>query len=240
MWVAAPVLIREGATTAVMNLILITFIVEYLPKIYHAVCSLRRMQISGTIWWGIALNLMAYFVAAHVSIQNLYFFNLFFFFANFSIKLFYKPRRLEHLGTNQFCNMSYQRNACHSDIFLKFSHELIFQNAMLIIGQAVGACWFLLGVQRATKCLKLQCYQSQTCGPKTLACVNPIYYGTSPVKLGGGRLDWAHNIQARNTCLSSSDHFQYGAYKWTVNLVTNPNREEKILLPIFWGLMTLR
>lgn len=164
----------------------------------------------------------------------------FFFFANFSIKLFYKPRRLEHLGTNQFCNMSYQRNACHSDIFLKFSHELIFQNAMLIIGQAVGACWFLLGVQRATKCLKLQCYQSQTCGPKTLACVNPIYYGTSPVKLGGGRLDWAHNIQARNTCLSSSDHFQYGAYKWTVNLVTNPNREEKILLPIFWGLMTLR
>lgn len=27
-----------------------------------------------------------------------------------------------------------ERNACHSDIFLKFSYELIFQNAMLIIG----------------------------------------------------------------------------------------------------------
>ncbi|KAJ4761289.1 hypothetical protein LUZ62_071664 [Rhynchospora pubera] len=169
MWVAAPALIHGGATTAVMNLILITFIFEYLPKIYHAVCLLHRMQISGTIWWGIALNLMAYFVAAH----------------------------------------------------------------------AVGACWFLLGVQRATKCLKLQCYQSQTCGPKTLACVDPIYYGTSPIMLDGGRLDWAHNMQARNICLSSSDNFQYGAYKWTVGLVTNPNRIEKILLPIFWGLMTL-
>ncbi|KAJ3704680.1 hypothetical protein LUZ61_008385 [Rhynchospora tenuis] len=169
MWVAAPALIHEGATTAVMNLILITFIFEYIPKIYHAVCLLRRMQISGTIWWGIALNLMAYFVAAH----------------------------------------------------------------------AVGACWFLLGVQRATKCLKLQCYQSQTCGPKTLACVDPIYYGTSPIMLNGGRLDWAHNVPARNICLASSNNFQYGAYQWTVGLVTNPNRIEKILLPIFWGLMTL-
>jgi hypothetical protein len=71
MWVAVPALIHEGATTAVINLILITFLFEYLPKIYHAVCSLRRLQISGKIWWGIALNLMAYFVAAHVSIQNI-------------------------------------------------------------------------------------------------------------------------------------------------------------------------
>lgn len=54
-----------------MTVLLVSFLFEYLPKIYHSVRFLRRMQnvsgyIFGTIWWGIALNLMAYFVAAHV------------------------------------------------------------------------------------------------------------------------------------------------------------------------------
>lgn len=130
MWVAAPVLIREGATTAVMNLILITFIFEYLPKIYHAVCSLRRMQISGTIWWGIALNLMAYFVAAHVSIQYLSFF-IFFLFC----KVFYQIILQAQKARTSWYQPILQhvllvRNACHSHIFLKFSYDLIFQNSM--------------------------------------------------------------------------------------------------------------
>jgi len=56
-----------------MTMLLVAFLLEYLPKIYHSVRVLRRMQhaasgyVFGTIWWGIALNLMAYFVAAHVS-----------------------------------------------------------------------------------------------------------------------------------------------------------------------------
>lgn len=55
-----------------------------------------------------------------------------------------------------------------------------------------------------------------------------------------GRLHWAKNMTVRTTCLDSSDNFEYGAYKWTVPLFTKTNRAEKILLPIFWGLMTLR
>jgi cyclic nucleotide gated channel, plant len=71
VWVAAPAMIRAGLTTPVMTVLLVSFLLEYLPKIYHAARLLRRMQrqsgyIFGTIWWGIALNLMAYFVAAHV------------------------------------------------------------------------------------------------------------------------------------------------------------------------------
>ncbi|KAJ3677263.1 hypothetical protein LUZ60_002987 [Juncus effusus] len=174
MWVAAPALIHEGSTTAVMTVILVVFLFEYLPKIYHSFCFLRKMQnfsgyVFGTIWWGVALNLMAYFVAAH----------------------------------------------------------------------AVGACWYLLGIQRANKCLKIQCFQAETCNIKTLACTDAIYFATSSVKLTGERVNWAHNMKARNMCLDSSDNFQYGAYKWTVSLVTNPSRVEKMLLPIFWGLMTL-
>ena len=75
VWAAAPAMIRAGSTTAVMTVLLVAFLFEYLPKIYHSVRVLRRSQdasgyVFGTIWWGIALNLMAYFVAAHVRRQS--------------------------------------------------------------------------------------------------------------------------------------------------------------------------
>jgi cyclic nucleotide gated channel len=54
------------------------------------------------------------------------------------------------------------------------------------------------------------------------------------------RLEWAENKKARSNCLESADNYNYGAYKWTVQLVANDSRLEKILFPIFWGLMTLR
>ncbi|CAM0883319.1 unnamed protein product [Alopecurus aequalis] len=176
VWVGIPAMIRAGSTTSVMTVLLVSFLFEYLPKIYHSVRFLRRMQnvsgyIFGTIWWGIALNLMAYFVAAH----------------------------------------------------------------------AVGACWYLLGVQRATKCLREQyCGRSGGCAATALACAEPLYYGgAAAVGMGVDRLAWAGNGSARTTCLDSGDDYQYGAYKWTVMLVANPSWLEKILLPIFWGLMTL-
>ncbi|CAD6333315.1 unnamed protein product [Miscanthus lutarioriparius] len=182
VWVAAPAMIRAGLTTPVMTVLLVSFLLGYLPKIYHAARLLRRMQrqsgyIFGTIWWGIALNLMAYFVAAH----------------------------------------------------------------------AVGACWYLLGVQRASKCLKEQCLQAAAGGcarSSAVACAAPLYYGGSPSSAGivgsGDRLAWARNAQVRGACLSSGgDNYQYGAYSWTVMLVANPSRVERMLLPIFWGLMTL-
>lgn len=177
LWVAAPAMIRQGSVTEVMAVFLILFLAQYLPKIYHAVRLLRRMQnfsgyVFGTIWQGVALNLVAYFVASH----------------------------------------------------------------------AAGACWYLLGIQRATRCLKYQycaAAAATTCTPAgALGCQIPIYYG------GGGPLDprrveWARNAHARASCLDSYDNYGYGAFKWTVPLVTNPSRLEKVLFPIFWGLMTL-
>uniref|UniRef100_A0ACD5W4K3 Uncharacterized protein n=1 Tax=Avena sativa TaxID=4498 RepID=A0ACD5W4K3_AVESA len=180
-WVGIPAMIRAGSTTSVMTVLMVAFLFEYLPKIYHSFRFLRRMQnvsgyVFGTIWWGIALNLMAYFVAAH----------------------------------------------------------------------AVGACWYLLGAQRATKCLREQlCAGLNGCEATALACARPLYYygagtaGAVAGAVGADRLDWAGNASARATCLDSADNYEYGAYKWTVMLVANPSWVEKILLPIFWGLMTL-
>lgn len=73
-----------------------------------------------------------------------------------------------------------------------------------------------------------------------LACQEPIYYGTSSLVKEKSRLIWGETSNARFTCLNNGENFDYGAYKWTVQLFANENRFEKILLPIFWGLMTLR
>ena len=81
LWVAIPSLLEQGSVTLVMTILLIVFLFQYLPKIYHSVCHLRRTQnlsgyIFGTVWWGIALNMIAYFVASHVSCHS-FLFNLF-------------------------------------------------------------------------------------------------------------------------------------------------------------------
>ncbi|KAK4491993.1 hypothetical protein RD792_002779 [Penstemon davidsonii] len=174
MWVGIPWLLNKGSTTAVMTVLLIMFVFQYLPKIYHSVCLLRRMQnlsgyIFGTVWWGIALNMIAYFVASH----------------------------------------------------------------------AVGACWYLLGIQRAARCLREQCLVTKGCNIRMTACQEPIYYGTKDLIRDRARFVWGENRNVRSTCLENYDNFDYGAYKWTVQLITNENRLEKILFPIFWGLMTL-
>lgn len=175
VWVVIPNLLEKGSSTAVMSVLLITFLFQYLPKIYHSVCLLRRVQnlsgyIFGTVWWGIALNMIAYFVASH----------------------------------------------------------------------AVGACWYLLGIQRAAKCLKEQCAMIPGCNNKMMACQQSIYYGMHDLVTDTRtRLIWEHNTNARSACLDNYDNFKYGVYKWTVQLVSNQNRLEKILFPIFWALMTL-
>ena len=106
--------------------------------------------------------------------------------------------------------------------------------------QAAGACWYLLGIQRASKCLKEQCRATNSCGLRILSCREPIYYGTTRMVSDRATVAWAENKQARSKCLENSQNYDYGAYQWTVQLVTNDSRLEKILFPIFWGLMTLR
>lgn len=110
----------------------------------------------------------------------------------------------------------------------------------MVCMQAAGACWYLLGIQRSAKCLREQCREMNGCDLRLLSCKEPIYYGTTDMVRDRARLAWAENKPARSACIESSNNYDYGAYKWTVQLVTNVSRLEKILFPIFWGLMTLR
>ncbi|KAJ4981293.1 hypothetical protein NE237_032130 [Protea cynaroides] len=173
LWVVIPSLLERGSMMLVMTVLLITFMFQYLPKIYHFVCLLRRMQnlygySIGTIRWNVALNLIAIFVASHVA----------------------------------------------------------------------GASWYVLGIQRVAKCLMEQCRMTPGCVMRTLACEEPIYYGTGMVR-DPRRLTWAENKQVRSKCIESTDNFDYGAYEWTLQLALSGSRLERMLLPFYWGLMNL-
>ncbi|KAK7273359.1 hypothetical protein RIF29_14408 [Crotalaria pallida] len=72
VWLIVPKLIREEKIKTIMTIMLLMFLFQFLPKVYHSICMMRRMQkvtgyIFGTIWWGFALNLIAYFIASHVA-----------------------------------------------------------------------------------------------------------------------------------------------------------------------------
>ncbi|XP_059644833.1 cyclic nucleotide-gated ion channel 2-like [Cornus florida] len=71
-WLVVPKLIREEQIKLIMTILLLIFLFQFLPKVYHSIHLMTRMQkvtgyIFGTIWWGFGLNLIAYFIASHVA-----------------------------------------------------------------------------------------------------------------------------------------------------------------------------
>ncbi|CAI9109787.1 OLC1v1009684C1 [Oldenlandia corymbosa var. corymbosa] len=71
-WLVVPRLIREEEIKLIMTILLLIFMFQFLPKVYHSISLMRRMQkvtgyVFGTIWWGFGLNLIAYFIASHVA-----------------------------------------------------------------------------------------------------------------------------------------------------------------------------
>ncbi|KAK1397350.1 Cyclic nucleotide-binding domain-containing protein [Heracleum sosnowskyi] len=174
IWIVVPALLKMDEQTRVMTVMLILFLFQYLPKIYIAVCLLRRMlfqYIFGTAWWGIGLNIVAIFVASHV----------------------------------------------------------------------VGACYYLLGIQRSARCLMEQCMKTESCRLDALSCSNPFFFGSTYKVTDNMRMSWGNNNDARSWCLESSNNsrYYYGSFQWITLLICNSNRMEKMLLPLFWGIMML-
>lgn len=71
-WSVVPKLIKEEEIKLIISILLMMFLFQFLPKVYHSICVMKKMQkvtgyIFGTIWWGFALNLIAYFIASHVA-----------------------------------------------------------------------------------------------------------------------------------------------------------------------------
>ncbi|XP_010258957.1 PREDICTED: cyclic nucleotide-gated ion channel 2-like [Nelumbo nucifera] len=71
-WLVLPKLLREERIKMIMTIVILAFLFQFLPKIYHSIYLMRKMQkvtgyVFGTIWWGFGLNVIAYFIASHVT-----------------------------------------------------------------------------------------------------------------------------------------------------------------------------
>ncbi|CAI9109783.1 OLC1v1009680C5 [Oldenlandia corymbosa var. corymbosa] len=67
-----PKLRKEDRIQFTMSMLQVIFLLQFLPKVYHSFSLMQRMRkvtgyIFGSIWWGFCINLVAYFLASHVS-----------------------------------------------------------------------------------------------------------------------------------------------------------------------------
>ncbi|KAK6946777.1 Cyclic nucleotide-binding domain [Dillenia turbinata] len=72
LWVWVPSLLARGAMTQVVTVSMITFFIQFFPRLYHSARILHRVQsatsyVLGTLWWGIVIYLIVYFVAANAA-----------------------------------------------------------------------------------------------------------------------------------------------------------------------------
>ncbi|KAJ4826309.1 hypothetical protein Tsubulata_004061 [Turnera subulata] len=71
LWFLVPKLVREDEINLALKIMLLIFLFQFLPKVYHGFCFMRRIRdvtgyIFGTVWWGFGLNLIAYLVVTHI------------------------------------------------------------------------------------------------------------------------------------------------------------------------------
>eukprot|EP00850_Spirogloea_muscicola_P020735 SM000225S07014 [mRNA] locus=s225:9831:21645:- [translate_table: standard] len=218
VWVTAPAMLRAGASTdAVTWTLLTTILAQYFPRAYHTVTIMRRMErvtgyVFGTAWWGFALNLTAYIIAAHVSPD---------------------APRCRRCGTSQPSLLQCGVMKCPS--LGAGGHD---QAAVppADYEQVAGAVWYLFTIQRVCDCLGAE-IGAQGRSLRLLACPTPLAFG-SQLDDGAGRAAWGSNVTVHDQCLRTGDPFstyQWGIYKPAVSLVYDSNFLEKILLPLFWG-----
>lgn len=101
-----------------------------------------------------------------------------------------------------------------------------------------GSFWYLLTVQRVESCLSVQCEAMEHCPSTNFGCPLPIAYHHQPdVAL---RLAWAQNSTVQSCLNASASNFSFGIYSWAVPLVTDGQCVNKIVYPLFWGVMTFR
>ncbi|CAK9876179.1 unnamed protein product [Sphagnum jensenii] len=105
-----------------------------------------------------------------------------------------------------------------------------------------GSIWYLLTVQRVESCIHSECANMENCNPAYLGCPQTVAFSTQPL-IDPNRLAWAQDPAIANNCFSAGPmpggNFSFGIYSLAVPLVTNNIPVNKILLPLFWGVMTM-
>ncbi|KAI5064433.1 hypothetical protein GOP47_0021332 [Adiantum capillus-veneris] len=72
VWLLVPHMISSGDVGSLMAVLFTAVFCQFIPKIFHLIFLARSIRhvigiVFGAVWWGFALNLTAYLVAAHVA-----------------------------------------------------------------------------------------------------------------------------------------------------------------------------
>jgi cyclic nucleotide gated channel len=109
--------------------------------------------------------------------------------------------------------------------------------AYFCAAHVAGSVWYLLTVQRVESCIHLQCASMPNCNSSYMGCPVPIAFSKQPLD-DINQIAWAENSNI-TSCLTGSGPFNFGIYGLSVPLVTDVIPVNKILLPLFWGVMTM-
>lgn len=119
----------------IMTILILVILFQFLPKVYHSLCLMRRMgkvtgYIFGTVWWGFCINLIAYLIFSHVKGLHLILF----------IAVIESHNQARGFGIQNLRTFIY-----------------VFDF------QVAGGCWYALATQRIVSCLQQQCENSKSC-----------------------------------------------------------------------------
>ncbi|VAI22121.1 unnamed protein product [Triticum turgidum subsp. durum] len=70
-WLVIPKLIREEQVKVIMTILLLIFVLQFLPKVYHSIYIMRKMQkIAGGCWYVLAIQRVASCLQSECEINN--------------------------------------------------------------------------------------------------------------------------------------------------------------------------
>ncbi|KAJ7974842.1 putative Cyclic nucleotide-gated ion channel [Quillaja saponaria] len=106
----------------------------------------------------------------------------------------------------------------------------------LIASHVAGGFWYALSTQRLASCLQLQCDRSKNC-TLSLFCSRTCH--PSELSGFGDKICGANLTKLKSYCLDDDGPFEYGIYGNALPIFASNSLADRILYPVFWGLINL-
>ncbi|KAF5730264.1 cyclic nucleotide-gated ion channel 20 chloroplastic [Tripterygium wilfordii] len=105
----------------------------------------------------------------------------------------------------------------------------------VLSGHVIGACWYLLGLQRVNQCLRNACHDSDM-HPHCIKFID-CGHGTDFTEFISDSTwpNWTQNENASACFTVDSKRFDYGIYKQAVSLTTKDSVITRYVYSLFWG-----
>lgn len=109
----------------------------------------------------------------------------------------------------------------------------------ILASHFIGACWYLLAIERKDACWRLFCKAENGTGGQPICLTDYLYCDALPPSEMAGRQIWHNQTQVFSTCQNTSS-FDFGIYKAAYNLsIVSAAFVNKYLYCLWFGLQQL-